>query len=175
MGMAKYASAIARSMRRRLLAWSETAILFAGLYVGLPLLGRRADDSLGLPAWPDPVRWTGVPLLALGLLGLGWSLSAFARVGGTPNPVAPPPRLVTAGPFAWTRNPIILSHFFGALGASLIAGSVIAVLVIFLLSVPSQGIVRHEERNLEARFGDDYRVYAARVPRWVPRRARRHR
>lgn len=162
-------------MRRRLLAWSETAALFVGLYVGLPLLGRLADDALGFPAPPDPVRWAGLPPLALGLFGLGWSLATFARVGGTPNPIAPPPRLVTSGPFAWTRNPIILSHFFGALGASLIAGSIIAVLTVFLLSLPSQGIVRHEERTLEARFGEAYRAYEAIVPRWVPQRPRRHR
>jgi hypothetical protein len=38
-----------------------------------------------------------------------------------------------------------------------------------LLAVEYHAIVRWEERLLEARMGESYRQYAARVPRWLPR------
>jgi protein-S-isoprenylcysteine O-methyltransferase Ste14 len=148
------------------------AVLFALLYVGLPLGGRMADAALGLPETPAPIRWLGVPLLGVGVVGLGWSLASFARHGGTPNPIAPPTSLVTTGPFAWTRNPIIVSHALGLLGVSLLVGSVAATAIVFVLGLPSQALVRHEERVLEARFGDGYRAYRDTVPRWLPRRPR---
>ena len=47
-----------------------------------------------------------------------------------------------------------------------------AALVIGLLAIEYHAIVRWEEQLLEARLGDDYRAYAARVPRWFPKRRR---
>jgi len=160
-------------LRRIVLAWIETACLFAVLYVGLPLGGRLADDALRVVPLADPVRWLGIGPFLLGASILGWSLAAFARHGGTPNPVAPPTSLVTSGPFAWIRNPIIVSHFFGFLGVSLLVGSISAAVLVFLLGLPAQALVRHEERVLEARFGDAFRAYRQAVPRWIPRRPRR--
>ena len=52
----------------------------------------------------------------------------------------------------------------------------LAPIIVLLLGLEYHAIVRWEERLLEARLGDDYRAYAARVPRWIPRlnRAERH-
>jgi len=41
--------------------------------------------------------------------------------------------------------------------------------IVVVLAVEYHAIVRWEEERLEARFGDEYRAYAARVPRWLPR------
>ncbi len=157
----------------RVLAWVESVGLFAALYVGLPVSGLVLDGWLGWPPLPAILRAVGGILLAVGAGGIAWCFLLFVRIGrGTPNPWDPPQVLVTAGPFAWTRNPIILSHALAALGVSLIVASLSAVVLVLLLGVAVQFIVRREERTLEARYGDAYRQYRDAVPRWIPRRPR---
>ncbi len=163
-------------MARGIVAWSEMAALFALLYLGGPWAGLQIDRWFGIPAWPSPVPWLGLGLFAIGVAGLGWCFSLFARIGrGTPNPLMPPEVLVTVGPYAWTRNPIAMAHAAALIGLSVFLGSVSAVGIVVLLAVPVHLAMLREERTLEARFGDAYRAYAARVPRWLPRPPRRQR
>ncbi|HEX9341248.1 MAG TPA: isoprenylcysteine carboxylmethyltransferase family protein [Thermoplasmata archaeon] len=161
---------------RRIVAWSEMAVLFALLYVGVPWAGLQVDRWLRVAPWPSPIPWIGLGLFAVGVAGLAWCFALFARVGrGTPNPTAPPAVLVTVGPYAWTRNPIAMSHAAALIGLSVLVGSVSAVAIVVALAVPVHLAMLREEATLEARFGDAYRAYAARVPRWLPRPPRRHR
>ncbi|HKZ48748.1 MAG TPA: isoprenylcysteine carboxylmethyltransferase family protein [Thermoplasmata archaeon] len=163
-------------MASRVLAWAESVVLFAALYVGLPSVGLALDSILRWPSLPVLLRWIGIAPLVLGAAGVAWCFSLFVRVGGgTPNPIVPPQRLVTEGPFAWTRNPIILSHALASLGVALLVASPAAVLLVLLLGLPVQFVTRIEERSLEARFGDAYRAYRDSVPRWIPRRPRQSR
>ena len=163
-------------MASRALAWAESAGLFVALYLGLPAVGLGLDAVLGWPPVPSLLRWIGIGPLVLGAAGVVWCFSLFVRVGGgTPNPIVPPQRLVTEGPFAWTRNPIILSHALASLGVALLVASPGAVLLVILLGLPVQSVTRIEERSLEARFGDAYRAYRDSVPRWIPRRPRQSR
>ena len=163
-------------MASRVLAWAESVVLFVALYVGLPAVGLGLDAILGWPPLPDFLRWIGIGPLVVGAAGVAWCFSLFVRVGGgTPNPIVPPQRLVTEGPFAWTRNPIILSHALASLGVALLVASPGTVLLVLLLGLPVQFVTRIEERSLEARFGDAYRAYRDSVPRWIPRRPRQSR
>jgi protein-S-isoprenylcysteine O-methyltransferase Ste14 len=158
----------------RALAWAETLALFAGLYGGTPLLGIGLDRILRWPAIPDPLRVLGPLPLAVGGLDLGWCFALFVRIGkGTPNPWLPPIVLVTEGPFAWTRNPIVMGHALAVLGEAILLGSSGTVLIVLLLAIPVRMISPREERTLELRFGDAYRRYREAVPRWIPR-IRRH-
>lgn len=89
------------------------------------------------------------------------------RGGGGPGMGRPPERLVTTGIYSVTRNPMYLGHLVfltGLLGAT---RSPVA------LAALAQGVgrfhrrIRHDEQRLEELFGDEYRVYAATVPRYV--------
>lgn len=160
-------------MARRALAWSEVGVAFVFLYVGIPWAGLQLDRLLGLLPLPSPLPWVGLGLLVLGAIGLAWCFALFVRRGrGTPNPLAPPQVLVTEGPFAWTRNPITLSHAAALFGLSLFLGSPSAAAIVLVLVIPVHFALLHEERTLEFRFGDAYRAYFAAVPRWIPRRPR---
>src|SRR5207249_5824365 len=147
-------------------------IVFLALYLGVPLAGLTIDRGLGLPTIPVAVRFAGLPFLLVGLAGLAWCFSLFAGAKGTPNPRLPPSRLVTTGPYAWTRNPIAGSHFLEVLEVAFVIGSPGAVLIVFLPDIPAKLIVRFEERSLERRFGSEYRAYRESVPRWIPRPTR---
>ncbi len=161
-------------MPQRAVAWAETVLLFAALYIGLPWTSVRSDAALGWPALPDLVRSLGVPLLVLGAAGLAWCFLVFLRVGGgTPNPIDPPNALVTQGPFAWTRNPIILSHALASFGVAFIVASPTMAIGVLAIGGLVPFIVRHEEGSLERRFGDAYVRYRDAVPRWIPRPPRR--
>lgn len=160
-------------MTSRVLAWAESVGLFAALYIGVPAAGITLDGLAGWAALPTILRWTGIVPLVVGAVGVAWSFLLFVRLGhGTPNPWVPPQALVTTGPFAWTRNPIVLSHALASIGVALLVASPTAVVLVLLLGIPVQFIVRSEERTLEARYGDAYRRYREAVPRWLPRRPR---
>jgi len=157
-------------MTSRNLAYFEMAVVFLLLYMGVPWVGLQFDRLFRVPPWPPPIPWIGLGLAIFGVVGLAWCFVLFARVGrGTPNPTRPPEILVTIGPYQWTRNPIALFHAAALIGLSLFLGSLSAVVLVILLSVPVHFGMLREERTLEARFGDAYRAYRASVPRWIPR------
>ncbi|NIM97178.1 MAG: hypothetical protein GTO24_03545, partial [candidate division Zixibacteria bacterium] len=52
-----------------------------------------------------------IPILSLSLFMMGWSIFNFLKVKGTPVPFKPPPTLVTTGPYAHVRNPMVTGVF----------------------------------------------------------------
>src|SRR5262249_11470119 len=67
------------------------------------------------------------------------------------------------------RNPLYIGNIALWAGFALTARLVwLAPAIVALLGLEYHAIVRWEERLLEARRGDDYRAYCARVPRWIP-------
>jgi protein-S-isoprenylcysteine O-methyltransferase Ste14 len=79
-------------------------------------------------------------------------------------------RLLEEGPYALVRHPryveITLATFGYAAIANYVGCWILAILTIPLIHL----VVILEERELTDRFGDAYRDYAARVPRYFPRR-----
>jgi protein-S-isoprenylcysteine O-methyltransferase Ste14 len=75
--------------------------------------------------------------------------------------------LVTSGPFAATRNPMYVGLTALAVGVGLRTRSLPALAFVpIALALLDSRVVAREERYLEARFGERYRAYHARVPRW---------
>jgi protein-S-isoprenylcysteine O-methyltransferase Ste14 len=78
--------------------------------------------------------------------------------------------LIDSGPFAVVRNPLYIGNILLWVGFTLTARLVwLAPFVALLLALEYHAIVRWEEQLLESRYGSEYRKYAARVPRWLPR------
>jgi protein-S-isoprenylcysteine O-methyltransferase Ste14 len=90
------------------------------------------------------------------------------RNGVNPEPHVPTARLVTSGPFRFTRNPIYLTYVLFVAGVGLYSGNVwTLVLLIPTVIVAHHGIVLREERYLARRFGAPYDEYRQRVRRWI--------
>jgi protein-S-isoprenylcysteine O-methyltransferase Ste14 len=129
----------------------------------LLLLVQAAIDE----GWPQLNVW-GLPLLAWGYLQYWW-VGRFrtARGGGGPGLSNPPERLVTSGPYRFTRNPMYLGHlvFFAGL-AIMLSGP--AWLVFAAHCVWFDRRARGDEKHLAALFGAPYEAYAGSVKRWIP-------
>jgi protein-S-isoprenylcysteine O-methyltransferase Ste14 len=77
-------------------------------------------------------------------------------------------RLVTDGPFRYTRNPAYLAFAVIYVGIASVANALWAILLLpATLFVIRRGVIEREERYLEREFGEEYLSYKARVRRWV--------
>jgi protein-S-isoprenylcysteine O-methyltransferase Ste14 len=78
-----------------------------------------------------------------------------------------PTTLVESGPFGLTRNPMYLfgSIWYAGLALLLVQLWSLALLPA-VVAATHYGVVLREEEYLERRFGDTYRQYKARVPRY---------
>ena len=76
--------------------------------------------------------------------------------------------LVDKGIYGWTRNPMYVGGSLAMFGAAfLFRLDWLPLIFPASLAVLHFGIVRREERYLEAKFGEEYLRYAARVPRYL--------
>jgi protein-S-isoprenylcysteine O-methyltransferase Ste14 len=91
----------------------------------------------------------------------------FKTVGTNVPPWKPSLALATAGIYQRMRNPMYVGLILltGGIGIAL-ASDWTMVLLIPMALVLHFGVVLREERYLEAKFGEAYRRYMARVPRW---------
>ncbi len=154
---------------RSLIILPGTALVF----VPAAILWATAGSAwAAAPAsYRDWEFWLALLLLLPGLVLAAWTVRLFLSKGeGTPAPWDPPRKLVVRGPYRHVRNPMITGvlvmllaeavWFRSGLLAAWMALFFLANAVYFRLS---------EETGLERRFGEDYRLYKAQVPRWIPR------
>lgn len=113
------------------------------------------------------VRVAGAVLAVCSGLTARWAAAVMRRAGTNIMPSKPALTIVTEGPFRFTRNPLYLTNAVFYLGLALLLNMVWPLLLFVpMLFVIHWGIIRREERYLEAKFGDAYLAYKARVPRW---------
>jgi protein-S-isoprenylcysteine O-methyltransferase Ste14 len=114
------------------------------------------------------VPW-GAPLLAWGylqyLLVGGYRLP---RAGGSRGMEVPPERIISQGPYRFSRNPMYLGHLIFLLGVALTLWSWFALIVLAARACWFHRRVLRDEERLEKIFGAEYAAYRARVKRWIP-------
>jgi protein-S-isoprenylcysteine O-methyltransferase Ste14 len=137
--------------------------VFAALYI---------DNILNLPKL-NLNEWNIVistSLIIFGLFYVIWSVIHFLKVKGTPVPVNPPPKLVSTGPYAYTRNPMltgIFSLMFG-IGFWISSFSLIVIFTPLFILANSLELKLIEEPELEKRLGEKYVEYKKRTPMFIP-------
>jgi protein-S-isoprenylcysteine O-methyltransferase Ste14 len=139
-------------------------------HAGIPWLiasfGARHGWVGGAPgAW----NLLGAAPMAAGAAWLLWVMPL--HLGRTPARVKlewTPGYLLERGPYAWSRNPMYVGELLLWLGQAILYGSLGVLAGGALLALAMRfGAIPREERALEARFGERYRDYARRVPRWL--------
>jgi protein-S-isoprenylcysteine O-methyltransferase Ste14 len=151
-----------------LLIWSGEIVLrglwpgasFFPAVMGKPFFESRAADGLGVAAIV-----TGLALFAAAL----WSFGRSWRIGIDHDR---PGTLITRGIFAWTRNPIFLFMDIYFVGTWLIQRDLFFLLFAIVAVAGIHYQILLEEKFLVRHYGDTYRRYLLRVPRYIgwPRR-----
>jgi protein-S-isoprenylcysteine O-methyltransferase Ste14 len=136
-----------------------------------------AIPAVALAALGKPSAFSvtvGLPIAIAGELLRCWAVG-YSGVT-TRGDAVEAPKLVTAGPYAYVRNPLYAGNFLTAAGFAvaftgknsplarlgLIAGSLAAMVGVYATIVP------HEERFLHEKFGEEFERYCERVPAVVP-------
>jgi protein-S-isoprenylcysteine O-methyltransferase Ste14 len=133
--------------------------------VVLALLGRPSAFSIAV----------GLPLAFVGEAVRAWAVG-YSGVT-TRGDAVTAPALVTAGPYAYVRNPLYAGNFITALGfavaftggngtavrTALVGGALGTMLGVYSIVIP------HEERYLRETFGAEFDEYVAAVPPVFPR------
>lgn len=130
------------------------AFLIHGFWLGATLYSIFLPFQVGTP-W----LWIGLMLFVAGLVTL---VLTMISVAGTPKD-----KPFTSGVYRFSRHAGYLSMIFVYLGVSIAAVSwlflLVTVVTFFLLLYQ----VKKEEAYCCVKFGDAYREYMLRTPRWI--------
>ena len=146
--------------RIELSAW----LAMSSYFIGVLLVGEK-QLMAKFTATPWVFAWVGLSFVAFlasvvfiqGRMGFAASANTF----GKPN------HLVTGGLFQFSRNPIFLAFWLPLLSLTLLSvGAGLFALGFYVVSM-NLTVLRTEERDLTKLFGQTYRDYAAKVPRWI--------
>jgi protein-S-isoprenylcysteine O-methyltransferase Ste14/membrane protease YdiL (CAAX protease family) len=134
---------------------------------------RRLPGTDFVTIRPD-VGWALAGLaLALSAVAVGIAVSAIFSLGrfwAIGARVADDHQLITTGPFAVVRHPIYVGLFLLLVASGLAWSTPEAVIVaVWLFGWSTHVRAVREEKLLSSALGTGYAVYAARVPRFMPR------
>lgn len=112
----------------------------------------------------------GAALIIVGAALVVLARREFAQCGQPTDPGLPTSKVVTTGVFSVSRNPLYLGGICILVGIAL-ALNLPWVLVLLLPALVAchYVLIAPEERYLATKFGEEYRIYAATVHRWIGR------
>ena len=139
----------------------------------LVCVARLFSPEVDIYLVPIPVMWHPAILLSGCVLLLGsFGLALYAHFymgrdwhsGAREEDRA---RLITTGPFALSRNPMMICVQGAQLGLFLALPTLFTLVCLFVGVAAVHIQVKVEEAVLEAQHGDAYRAYRERTPRWL--------
>lgn len=139
-------------------------ILLLGLGAGI---AAGAASSAALPPSPAAKAAGVMSILAAGAIA-GLAFRALERASTSFDVRRSTLTLVTTGVFAVSRNPVYFAMVLLQVGIALLIDSAGALLfVVPTANALCRLAIKPEERYLEQKFGEAYRVYRDRTPRWL--------
>jgi protein-S-isoprenylcysteine O-methyltransferase Ste14 len=129
-------------------------------------------DSFIFSINPDGIyRIFGIIFIIIGLMGYLYCSIWLVTIGKGPFvEFDPPKKLVTTGPFKYSRNPIVVLLLLTIFGETLFLNSVSNFIFFCLSSVLIYFQVKYiEEPILKRKWKEEYTNYCKTVPRWFPK------
>ena len=112
-------------------------------------------------------KTVGAVLFAVGAVIAGWGLVLFGKAKTTTVPGKLSGKLVTWGPYRFTRNPMYVGLVLAYLGeAGLLKQVWPVVLLPFTVAYINWTVIPVEEARLEEAFPNEYKQYRLQVRRW---------
>jgi protein-S-isoprenylcysteine O-methyltransferase Ste14 len=141
---------------------ARKAVLLVAILLGIGLVVVADSRWPGGHPVHETIEWAGIACIVFAIVGRTW---CALYIGGRKTRT-----LVAVGPYSVCRNPLYVFSIIGGVGVGAQLGSftlaavagVLAWLIFFLVALK-------EEEALTAAFGESYRRYLERVPRFLPR------
>jgi len=103
--------------------------------------------------------YVGVPIALFGITGMVIVMVNWAN--------SPPMKPIRKGLYRYSRHPMYVTYFLVFLGTSITTASWLFVLFLILFAVGTVAFVDFEEKGCLEQYGDIYREYRNRTPKWI--------
>jgi protein-S-isoprenylcysteine O-methyltransferase Ste14 len=120
--------------------------------------------------------WFRLIMVSIGALSILWTLWGWRTLGKNWVHCLDPSKfhrkattLVTSGPYHYVRHPMYLGAFTFLVAQALVAANWLILLPALATTMLFYVQIGKEEAMLIDRFGDEYREYMKRTPRFIPK------
>ncbi len=113
-------------------------------------------------------EWLVLPADILATAGLAYAVWGLAYLRRSFSIIPEARRLVTGGPYAFSRHPVYLGEIVAAIGINLATAGWASALAVLYFVICEVLRMRWEEDVLARAFPDEYPAYSKRVPRYAP-------
>lgn len=113
-------------------------------------------------------EWLVLPADILATLGLAYAVWGLAYLRRSFSIIPEARRLVTGGPYKFSRHPVYLGEIVTAIGVNMATAGPLSALAVLYFVICEVLRMRWEEGVLARAFPTEYPAYAERVPRYAP-------
>ena len=111
---------------------------------------------------------SGVTVMIAGAALALWGVVTFRAARTAILPFHSASRIVTSGPYRFTRNPMYTGFTLAHVGSALAVNSIWPVLLLpIVIALLVRFVIHREEAYLRRAFGEEYEAYCTRVRRWL--------
>ncbi len=139
------------------------------IYLAFLAVGLLLDYLFPVPVLPNSIQYAvGFGIMIAPALIMPFVLLRFKKANTNFDPGKPTTRIITTGPYRYSRNPSYVSLTMLYLGIAIAADSVwVLAGLIPTLVVMHYGVILREEQYLAEKFGEAYLQYKRSVRRWL--------
>jgi protein-S-isoprenylcysteine O-methyltransferase Ste14 len=114
-----------------------------------------------------PYSYSGILLMIIGVYAMVKTSMLFRKAGNNFTLKDKSAKLLTAGIFKYSRNPMYLGMLLWLFGLAVILGSLTSFIYPVIFFVLANLMIPYEEKKLKQLYGNEYINYKRSVRRWI--------